>query len=1132
MASRLQPKVFLAGRVALEIDGVVIGEGSFPGRQGRVLFAYLVAEQGRPVPREELAEALWGETPPASWDKALTGIVTKVRSLLAHQGIDGAALTGAFGCYRLELPEGAWVDVVAAANAEDEAEMALAAGDFAEASNAAALAASLLRQPFLPGEGGTWVEEKRRELADARERALDVLADASLRSGDTREAVKWAQQAIALSPFRDSGYRRLMEAHVAAGNRAEALRVYERCRRLLAEELGAYPSPETESVYRRVLEAPPPAPLNVTEAGTDGRPPADDECQADVASAANASARAPRSRFLAGLVCAAITIATAAVAATMLFARGDRGASAEVSANAVGIFNADTGRPTGEIPVGQSPSAATVGSGSIWVTNADGHTVSRIDSAKHSLVQTIRVGAGPSGITTGAGAVWVTNSLDGTVSRIDPGTNVTVQTIDVGTEPLGIVYAAGSVWVANTGDATITRIDPESGKPLKTLPVAATELAFGAGTLWATERAAGRVIRIDPTTGKPVAAIQVGNGPTGIAIGGGAAWVANSLDGTVSRIDVDTNSVRATVLTGNGPAAVAVDPRGVWVSDQFDGTLARLDPRTNEVAQRLSLGNPPRGLALSGGKVLVAVRQSGAGHRGGTLRVRMTDPVDSIDTAVAYAPTSWPILRMTNDGLVAYNHAGGLAGTQLVPDLAIALPAPSDGGKTYSFKLRPNIHYSTGRLLKASDFRAALERDFEIGKLYAPYFDGILGAARCRKHPRHCDLSRGIVADDAGRRLTFHLVRPDAEFLYKLALDFAYATPAETAPREARTHPLPATGPYMIASYRPKHTLRLVRNPYFHEWSKAAQPDGYPDEIVFRMGGSAASAVDAVIHGRADAYSTSPVVNPPSSNLLETLRLRYASQVHSNPQPHTTALFLNTRVAPFNRRDARKALNYAANRLEAVRIVGGPEAAEATCQILPAGFPGYQRYCPYGTQNLAKARALVARSGTRGMKVTFWANPYFESLTPYAVKLLRSIGYHVSTKTSAADSYYDVVGDSRTGAQIGITDWISDYPAASAFINPLLGCASRIPRSKYNLNDAEFCDLDLDRQIAAALTAQVTDPYAARGLWQRVDRQIVDEAPWVPLVNPKTVDVLSERVGNYEYSPNGFGTPYDQLWVR
>ena len=260
MAGAPQLKVFLAGRVAVQIEGVRVEEERFPGRQGRLLFAYLVAEQGRAVPRDELAEALWGERPPATWDKALTVLASKLRGLLAEQGVDGAgALTAAFGCYRLVLPEGSWVDVHVAGHEAKEAEEALATGDLERARAAAGSAESLVRRPFLPGEEGTWVEEQRSELADLRERALDVLTDACLRSGATREAAKWAEELVDLSPFRETGYRRLMEAHVAAGDPAEALRVYERCRRLLADELGAYPSPETESIYRALLAAPQPS---------------------------------------------------------------------------------------------------------------------------------------------------------------------------------------------------------------------------------------------------------------------------------------------------------------------------------------------------------------------------------------------------------------------------------------------------------------------------------------------------------------------------------------------------------------------------------------------------------------------------------------------------------------------------------------------------------------------------------------------------------------------------------------------------------------------------------------------------------------------------------------------------------
>jgi alpha-glucoside transport system substrate-binding protein len=250
-------KVFLMGRVAVETDRAAIEEAHFPGRQGRLLFAYLVAEQGRPVSRDELAEALWGETLPATWEKALSVLVSKLRSLLAGDGVDSInVLTAAFGCYGLALPEGTWVDVAAAVNAAQEAEDALAGGELEPAKAQAREAASLLQQPFLPGEEGAWVEEKRRELADVRVRALATMADACLRSGQPAEAAGFAEQVVALQPFRESGYRRLMEAHAAAGNRAEALQVYEQCRRLLAEELGAYPSPETEGIYRDLLAAP------------------------------------------------------------------------------------------------------------------------------------------------------------------------------------------------------------------------------------------------------------------------------------------------------------------------------------------------------------------------------------------------------------------------------------------------------------------------------------------------------------------------------------------------------------------------------------------------------------------------------------------------------------------------------------------------------------------------------------------------------------------------------------------------------------------------------------------------------------------------------------------------------------
>ncbi len=356
MASGSQLRVFLAGRVAVEANGHVIDEARFPGRQGRLLFAYLVAEQGRPVPRDELAEALWGETPPATWEKALTVVVSKVRAVLAESGLDAtAALTGSRGCYRLELPEATWVDVVAAAAAARHAEEALRRAIRPRRGRRRPRAVSLAEQPFLPGDDGNWVAARRRDSGDVRVRALSVLADACLRSGDPAGAATWAEQVVALEPFRETGYRRLMEAHAAGGNRAEALRVYERCRRLLADELGAYPSPETEAVYRALLDtrhgrAP-------VSASANGRPPL-----------AKGETRRPRRRRRVALLLAAVLVAAVSAATLALVSRGGH-APPRVLPNSLVRIDPHTLKVTQVVPTTDAPDLVVEAGGFVWLTS-------------------------------------------------------------------------------------------------------------------------------------------------------------------------------------------------------------------------------------------------------------------------------------------------------------------------------------------------------------------------------------------------------------------------------------------------------------------------------------------------------------------------------------------------------------------------------------------------------------------------------------------------------------------------------------------------------------------------------------------------------------------------------------------
>jgi peptide/nickel transport system substrate-binding protein len=473
-----------------------------------------------------------------------------------------------------------------------------------------------------------------------------------------------------------------------------------------------------------------------------------------------------------------------------------------------------------------------------------------------------------------------------------------------------------------------------------------------------------------------------------------------------------------------------------------------------------------------------------------------------------------------------------------VPDLATSLPDPTDGGRTYTFQLRSGIRYSNGRPVQATDFRSTFERDFALGSPTSD-FDEIVGGAQCRKHSKRCDLSRGIVADDVAHTVTFHLVRPDPDFLYKLAGSFAYVLPGGTPRRPAGTHPLPATGPYMIATYIPRRLLRFIRNPFFHEWSRAAQPNGYPDRIDIRIAGTADQAIRDVVDGKADVVWLS---QPWTPSQLSRVKLRYASQLHSGPRPNLQALFLNTRVPPFNRLDARQAINFAVDRAAATNAWGGTSVADPTCQMLPPNFPSYRPYCPYtagstksGTwtaPDLAKAKALVARSGTRGAKVTVWAWSQAKGFNQVAVKVLRSLGYRVTVKPVVGDQYWGVVLDSRNRAQIGFIGWELGDPDPAEFLVQNFSCSAFLPGNRNNNNGGEFCDPRIDRQMRRAQAEQLSDPTGSRALWHRVDREITDASPWVPLMVTKDPNFLSKRVGNYQFSPDGMGLLIDQLWVR
>jgi peptide/nickel transport system substrate-binding protein len=265
------------------------------------------------------------------------------------------------------------------------------------------------------------------------------------------------------------------------------------------------------------------------------------------------------------------------------------------------------------------------------------------------------------------------------------------------------------------------------------------------------------------------------------------------------------------------------------------------------------------------------------------------------------------------------------------------------------------------------------------------------------------------------------------------------------------------------------------------------------------------------------------------------VRARFASQVHHLFATETDFLQLNSTLPPFNDLRVRQALNLAIDREAVVRMFGGPTAATPTCQILPPRVLGYRPYCPYtraphtgalwSAPDLARAERLVSASGTRGDRVTVLGSKdggiLGAPVVSYTVRVLRRLGYRAHALLLNGGYISDHPRLFRL-AQIGVPGWAD--PTPYGFFGVLLTCSAAS-------NHHWFCDHRLDRAIRQADTVEATDTRAAAPLWTRIDRELVNRAVWVPLVNPHWVDFVSSRVRGYQADPN-LGLIADQVVLR
>jgi len=248
MARAGETRIQLCGRFVVRLDGRRV-EDALAGAKAQLLFAYLTLNRLRRIDRDELLSAVYGEQATPDHHPRLSVLLSKLRRVVGPELLSGR------GQIELVLPPDAFVDVEAALDGLHRAESHVAAGEWAKAWGPAGIAYHVASRPLLQGHDRPWLDEWRRRLDDVRLRGLECFAAARLGLGGPTlpQAEQCGRRLIALAPYRESGYRILMEALEQRGNAAEALLVYDRLRVLLREELGIAPSPAVQNVHRRLL---------------------------------------------------------------------------------------------------------------------------------------------------------------------------------------------------------------------------------------------------------------------------------------------------------------------------------------------------------------------------------------------------------------------------------------------------------------------------------------------------------------------------------------------------------------------------------------------------------------------------------------------------------------------------------------------------------------------------------------------------------------------------------------------------------------------------------------------------------------------------------------------------------------
>ena len=445
---------------------------------------------------------------------------------------------------------------------------------------------------------------------------------------------------------------------------------------------------------------------------------------------------------------------------------------------------------------------------------------------------------------------------------------------------------------------------------------------------------------------------------------------------------------------------------------------------------------------------------SSGGKQGGTITIASGTPPLSADQGLDFTTQGTELYSVINTPLLAFKRVNGVGGSQIIPALAKSLPTASNGGKTYTFHLRPGLHYSNGMPIKASDVTYAIERDIKIPWQAASFVSAYIKGGTAYASGKAKTIS-GMVTDNTTGKITVNLVAPFAPIVDIFALSGTAPVPPNTPMKNLASTGTIGDGPYKWGQISPGHSYTLVKNPKF---DLPGFSRGHADTIVFNVNTNVTANAEQVLSNQADVFDPGDTL-PASS--LQQVKTQASDRYQAIPTNSTFYFFMATNQKPFSNIYARQAVLAALDLRALSRLDSGFLVED--CHLIPTGIIGHSSpsSCPFhsptGPPNLTLAKQLMKKSGMIGQPVTVWGEDRSprKQYVDYYTSVLNSLGFKATEKIINSGVYFTTIGAPKTKPQTGFGDWSQDFPNPWDFMQLFAGDAGSSLNYGY-VNDPHY----------------------------------------------------------------------------